>query len=183
MDIKSNRTHRWIPIQMLTMIFAVQKLVNNIIFRMNRMMPLTRNRLSDAFTTLFSQHAPLGRTVRLNIYWPISTLTVRPRRMLRIPAMKGKRFHVPKVNVLAFHWLCWIVMLCYYLSDVILINFWKLNQAAKRWLNFRAKSKNIAESRIIPYFKIFYKSVIFHWNTLFVFFPFTVVSKGARQTL
>ena len=131
----------------------------------------------------FLSMRPLGRTVRLNIYWPISTLTVRPRRMLRISAMKGKRFHVPKVNVLAFHWLCWIVMLCYYLSDVILINFWKLNQAAKRWLKFRAKSKNIAESRIIPYFKIFYKSVIFHWNTLFVFFPFTVVSKGARQTL
>ena len=45
---------------MLTIIFAVQKLVNNIIFRMNRMMPLTRNRLSDAFTTLFSQHASAG---------------------------------------------------------------------------------------------------------------------------
>ena len=27
---------------------------------MNRMMPLTRNRLSDAFTTLFSQHASAG---------------------------------------------------------------------------------------------------------------------------
>ena len=93
---------------MLTMIFAVQKFANNTIFQINKIMFLNRNRLSDAFTILFLSKCPLGRTVRLNIYSPIYIPTVRPRRMLRIPAMKGKRFHVPKVNVLAFHLLCWI---------------------------------------------------------------------------
>ena len=68
LDIEYNRTHqrtRWILIQMLTIIFAVQKLGNNIIFRIDRIKEeqrcrlvfFTLNRLSDAFTTLFFQHA------------------------------------------------------------------------------------------------------------------------------
>ena len=32
-----------------------------------------------------------------------TSMTVRPRRTLRIPAIKGERFYVHKVNVLSLH--------------------------------------------------------------------------------
>ena len=82
LDIECNRTHqrtRWMLIQMLTIIFAVQTLGNNIIFRIDRIKEeqrcrlvfFTLNRLSDAFTTLFLNMRPLDRTVRLNVYYGV----------------------------------------------------------------------------------------------------------------
>ena len=82
LDIEYNRTHqrtRWMLTQMLTIIFAVQELGNNIIFRIDRIKEeqrcrlvfFTLNRLSDAFTTLFLNMRPLDRTVRLNVYYGV----------------------------------------------------------------------------------------------------------------
>ena len=82
--------------------------------------------------------------------------------MLRMPAIKGKRFHALKVNILPLHWLCWIAGECNveYLKlkqnlrrmlggkCVLLIIFWKLNQDARRRLSFRVKSKNTVKSGV-----------------------------------
>ena len=64
---------------MLPIIFAVQKLGNNIFFRIDRIKEeqrcrfvfFTLNRLSDAFTTLFFQHASAASNCPANIYYGV----------------------------------------------------------------------------------------------------------------
>ena len=130
LDIECNRTHqrtRWMLIQMLTITFAVQKLGNNIIFRIDRIKEeqrcrlvfFTLNRLSDAFTTLFlNMHIYFGvldarlflntfDRKRLGVTWP--DFSGHVRRLSYTFELCARQFQVVELPRRFFS-SCWKVL-------------------------------------------------------------------------